>query len=673
MVAVRDAVGELPAVPPFMWLGGVLLILGLRASRMHRFRRRIRAGAPAPASARAMVVETAAAMGLARVPKTVFVAGRVSPMIWCGREAVLILPRDLWSVLDPVGRKAILCHELAHVRRRDHWVSWIESIIGAIYWWHPLVWWIRSRLAEEAEHSCDAWVTWLLPKGRRAYAEALLATRCFVSKRDPISAGAGIGVLTGKTGRFARRLTMVMTRQTIPNLSGRGLALAAMILAAGWVATPARSADRPPPPVPAPDAPEVHSPHLETAVVAPRVADAPRPRSFDLTAPGGVVVTVGGMPPAPDGHAGAPEHLEGRISRLERRLNEVSKQLDRLSRSIESAGGGGAARLSDLLKHAEEQIGTGTGAQDRLNEALRLFDRVRGGVAAPSFTPAGVGVRRYELPTGKLAALTKLMVRADVPIRVRPLDGAIEVHATEADHAVFKAFVDSLSGEEQVVSYHLPPGKLHALAELLSRDDVPIMIEPAENEIRVHGGPATQAVVRAFIEMINRPAATSGASPRGWIGPRASAEAAALRALVEEKSVQARGRAGSIRARLLGERAERRAMLRELQHRHEETQREMERLEEAADNAQDEAERLHAQAEDLREEAERSDNPEESSHLRRKALDLDHRALEMENEARELQARAEALEREGNEIEEQAEQIEQQLEEMREHMEEAAR
>jgi len=91
-------------------------------------------------------------------------------MIWCGRAARLVLPSGLWSELDDAGRRAVLLHELAHLRRRDHWVSWIESAVGEFTGASGGVVG-RRRLREEAEFSCDAWVTWLLPRGRRAYAE----------------------------------------------------------------------------------------------------------------------------------------------------------------------------------------------------------------------------------------------------------------------------------------------------------------------------------------------------------------------------------------------------------------------------------------------------------------------------------------------------------------------
>ena len=51
--------------------------------------------------------------------------------------------------------QAILAHELCHVRRRDNLTAAIHMIVEAVFWFHPLVWWISARLMEERERACD--------------------------------------------------------------------------------------------------------------------------------------------------------------------------------------------------------------------------------------------------------------------------------------------------------------------------------------------------------------------------------------------------------------------------------------------------------------------------------------------------------------------------------------
>ncbi|MGH7134972.1 MAG: M56 family metallopeptidase, partial [Pirellulales bacterium] len=43
-----------------------------------------------------------------------------------------------------------------------------------VYWWNPLVWFIRRRIHEAEDLCCDAWVRWAFPEGRKSYAEVVL-------------------------------------------------------------------------------------------------------------------------------------------------------------------------------------------------------------------------------------------------------------------------------------------------------------------------------------------------------------------------------------------------------------------------------------------------------------------------------------------------------------------
>ena len=68
----------------------------------------------------------------------------------------------------------VLAHELAHLRRRDHWVRLVELVVSVLHWWNPLVWWVRRRLHAVEEQCCDAWVAWVCPDRSHDYAESLL-------------------------------------------------------------------------------------------------------------------------------------------------------------------------------------------------------------------------------------------------------------------------------------------------------------------------------------------------------------------------------------------------------------------------------------------------------------------------------------------------------------------
>src|SRR5262249_19173454 len=151
-------------------------------------------------------------------PPVWVVSGAVSPMIWAvGAATRLVFPAKLLNRLDEEQRASLLLHELAHVRRRDHWVRLLELAVGAVFWWHPPFWLARRELREAEEQCCDAWVVWASGGEGQAYARALLEAVAFVSgTRCPLPAAAS-GV--GHVSHLRRRLTMIMQGATPKSLS----------------------------------------------------------------------------------------------------------------------------------------------------------------------------------------------------------------------------------------------------------------------------------------------------------------------------------------------------------------------------------------------------------------------------------------------------------------------
>ena len=237
LLGVRDAIAALPRVPGIVWLGGAVILMTVAVVRTLLAGRWIKRATPAGPEVQLAVRRVGEALGLSKVPQAYFVDAAVSPMIWCGLRTRLVLPTRLWNTLDRDARRAVLVHELAHVRRGDHVVCWVQAAIGAVYWWHPVVWWARRRLHDEAEASCDAWVTSLFPSDRRAYASALLTTKSYVSLNER-NGGLWLGVVSSSAKRLARRITMVMTERTTPGMSMVGACVAALVLTAGTFVMP---------------------------------------------------------------------------------------------------------------------------------------------------------------------------------------------------------------------------------------------------------------------------------------------------------------------------------------------------------------------------------------------------------------------------------------------------
>ena len=133
---------------------------------------------------------------------------------------VLVLPPRLLERLNPKQLEALLAHELSHVRRRDNFFAALHMGVEAIFWFHPLVWWIGSRMLEERELACDEEV---LRQGYEPtdYARGIL-TVCEHYSEAPLPC------ISGVTGADIRKRLKIILRGTPPcELSGpRKLAMA---------------------------------------------------------------------------------------------------------------------------------------------------------------------------------------------------------------------------------------------------------------------------------------------------------------------------------------------------------------------------------------------------------------------------------------------------------------
>ena len=216
----------LPLAATLVWATGSLAFALLQAVRIGRTLRRVRSARPADDSLLRQIERMSARLKL-RPIRARLVSEIGTPFVWAIPRATLCWPAEP-PKLSVAALQGLVVHELAHVKRRDHWVGWLELAAGCLWWWNPLFWYVRHQLRENAELACDAWVVGTLPQGRRAYAEALLAVCECISKTAPPM--PAMGVSRGSRRTFERRLTMIM-RDCVPACLSRGGLLAAMFLA----------------------------------------------------------------------------------------------------------------------------------------------------------------------------------------------------------------------------------------------------------------------------------------------------------------------------------------------------------------------------------------------------------------------------------------------------------
>ena len=101
--------------------------------------------------------------------------------IW---RPILLLPEGIIERLTPTQLDSVLRHELCHVHRRDNLATAIHMVVEAVFWFHPMVWWLGARLMEERERACDEEVL-RMGSDPQTYAESILRI-CELSIEPPL-------------------------------------------------------------------------------------------------------------------------------------------------------------------------------------------------------------------------------------------------------------------------------------------------------------------------------------------------------------------------------------------------------------------------------------------------------------------------------------------------------
>lgn len=77
------------------------------------------------------------------------------PMTVGWLRPVILIPCSVLSSLPPLQLEAIIAHELAHIRRYDYAVNILQSVLEALLFYHPCVYWVSNQIRAERECCCD--------------------------------------------------------------------------------------------------------------------------------------------------------------------------------------------------------------------------------------------------------------------------------------------------------------------------------------------------------------------------------------------------------------------------------------------------------------------------------------------------------------------------------------
>ena len=168
------------------------------------------------------------------------------------RPCVFLPPQAIdW---DRDRLRVVLLHEVGHLKRRDLWTQWLSQLVCALYWFHPLVWFLGRKLHHLREFACDHTV---LNAGAEPshYARELVELarnlkESTSSRRWVMANGLFLAMASESTrGSLleARVRAILSFRSSTPLSCVLGLGLAMLALATSWAT--ATFSPKPPSPV----------------------------------------------------------------------------------------------------------------------------------------------------------------------------------------------------------------------------------------------------------------------------------------------------------------------------------------------------------------------------------------------------------------------------------------
>jgi bla regulator protein blaR1 len=221
----------LPGILALLWLCGFVTVIALIWLRWRRVTAAMREAQPMSHGREVGVLRhLERSAGLRKPIAFCMSAGSLEPGIFGIIRPVLLWPETISQHLQDAHLEAILAHEVWHVRRRDNLAAAIHMVVEAIFWFHPLVWWLGARLIEERERACDEEVL-RLGNPPEIYAESILKTCEFCM-------GSPLPCVSGVTGAdLKQRIVRIMTPDSVMTLTvTRKLFLGAMAI--GVIAGP---------------------------------------------------------------------------------------------------------------------------------------------------------------------------------------------------------------------------------------------------------------------------------------------------------------------------------------------------------------------------------------------------------------------------------------------------
>lgn len=163
-----------PALVLFWTLGVALLSLRHLVGLLTLQRMRRHELTPCPAEWQERLTALTARFGICRK-----ICLRLSPSIdvpltFGVFKPYLLLPPSALLGIAPAQLEALIAHELAHIRRKDALINYVQICVETVLFYHPVVWWLSAQIRTVREQCCDDLAVQVIDD-RALYARALFS------------------------------------------------------------------------------------------------------------------------------------------------------------------------------------------------------------------------------------------------------------------------------------------------------------------------------------------------------------------------------------------------------------------------------------------------------------------------------------------------------------------
>jgi len=226
-----DASLSTATIAAWLWAAGTFC-MGLRFGLQCFAAQRLKfCGVSAPGEEWSQIFEQLKSdLGIGRAVRFLRSSVAEVPMVVGWISPVVLVPVSAFTSLSSDQLRALLAHELAHIRRHDHLLNALQAVVEIVLFFHPVVWWISKQVRDEREYCCDDSSVKVTgdPKFLAEALTTLETLRIQQPGADPVLAATG--------GPLMKRIQRILGAELETRSSLPGWRVPAGLLIAGFLA-----------------------------------------------------------------------------------------------------------------------------------------------------------------------------------------------------------------------------------------------------------------------------------------------------------------------------------------------------------------------------------------------------------------------------------------------------